>query len=206
MAIHNDEIAAQLAARLTALEGRVTSLEAGQASGASAARVPTPDMPWAVDVLRERRGEPFESPDARGGLVYAGYLRTPGTGLVAWQIERPVPPALRRTWEVAAPVLAALGHPVRLEIVRRLLLGARTSQDLQEIPEIGSTGRLYHHLRELQECGLVESRRRNRYGIAQTKVVPCLVMIAAAAELGVQQPSQAESDGDGDEASHGDPS
>ena len=80
-------------------------------------------------------------------------------------------------------MLAALGNPVRLEIVRRLLLGEVTVQQLQEMPELGTTGQLYHHLRELQAAGLVMQRRRGRYGVAPDKVVPSLIIIAAAANM-----------------------
>lgn len=195
MAGSSDATATSVVARLDELERRVAALEGAAAGAAGARPVPPSDQPWAVDVLRERRGTPYEEGSVSGGLLYAGYLRTPGSGLVAWQVERPLPPALKTTWEVAAAVLAALGHPLRLEIVRHLLLGARTSQDLQQLPGLGSTGRLYHHLRELLASGLVESRRRNHYAVPPAKVVPCLVAIAAAAELGVQAPT-AEGDGD----------
>ena len=92
--------------------------------------------------------------------------------------------ALAEGWEEAAAVLAALGNPVRLEIVRRLLLGGETVQELQEIPGLGTTGQLYHHLRDLQAAGLVTQRRRGRYGVAADKVVPALIITAAAANMG----------------------
>jgi hypothetical protein len=69
---------------------------------------------------------------------------------------------------------------VRLELVRRLLGGARTAQELAEIPEVGTTGQLYHHLRELQSAGLVTQRRRNDYAVPVDRVIPCLVLVAAA--------------------------
>lgn len=183
----DDEHASRLDDRMAALEQRVAILERGVASpghqlagdGSSTA----PDRLWALAVLAERRGEPYESEGARGSLLYAGSLTAPGSGTVAWQIERAVPPILQDAWDPCASVLAALGHPVRLEIVRQLLEGARTSQDLQEIADLGTTGRLYHHLRELQSCGLVVATRRNHYAIPHEKVVPCLVMVAAALEL-----------------------
>lgn len=140
---------------LAALEARVAALE--ERLGAAASRsgavespqavqpptptpqAPAPDRPWAVNVLQQRTGPPFEGDASRGSLLYAGPLLAPGTGLVAWQMERPVPGVFARAWGAAAPVLAALGHPVRLEIVRRLLGGAHSSQELQQIPELGST-------------------------------------------------------------------
>ena len=146
-------------------------------------RSTAPDQLWAVEVLQSRSGPAFEGARAEGSVVYAGAATTPGAGSVAWQIERPVPPLLEHSWEGAAPVFAALGHPLRLEIVRRLLDGAHTSHELQGIAESGTTGQLYHHLRELQACGLITSPRRNHYAIRPEKVVPCLVLVAATAAL-----------------------
>jgi len=77
-------------------------------------------------------------------------------------------------------VLAALAHPLRLEILRRLLLGARTLGELQEIEGTGTSGQVHHHLRELRGAGLVVSQRRNDYAIPAERVVPLLVIVAAA--------------------------
>lgn len=182
----DDRNASDLDDRMAALEQRMAILERGAANPGRRlhdASSTAPDQLWALAVLEGRQGEPYESEAARGCLLYAGSLTAPGSGTVAWQIERPVPSILQHAWDPCAPAFAALGHPVRLEIIRRLLTGARTSQDLQEIADLGTTGRLYHHLRELQACGLVVATRRNRYAIPPAKVVPCLVMVAAALEL-----------------------
>lgn len=56
----------------------------------------------------------------------------------------------------------------------------RTLADLQEIPGSGTSGQLHHHLRELRGAGLVVSRRRNDYAIPAERVVPVLVILAAA--------------------------
>lgn len=116
------------------------------------------------------------------GLRYGGRVTAPGTGTgsVVWQLEHPLPDVLDADLGVAADVLGALGHPLRLEILRRLLLGARTLADLQEIPGSGTSGQLHHHLRELRGTGLVVSRRRNDYAVPAERVVPVLVILAAA--------------------------
>ena len=143
------------------------------------------DRFWALDRLAQRTGPRFESDGVAGSLLYAGHTRTPGGGDLIWQAEHPLPAVLAESWEAAAAVLAALGSAVRLEIVRRLLLGGETVQELQEIPELGTSGQLYHHLRDLQAAGLVTQRRRGRYGVAADKVVGCLIVIAAAAAMAV---------------------
>ena len=142
-----------------------------------------PDRYWALARLAERTGPEFEKEGVAGSLLYAGRATTPGGGDLIWQAEHPLPAVLQEGWEGAAGVLAALGSPVRLEIVRRLLLGGVTAQQLQEIPELGTSGQLYHHLRELQAAGLVTQRRRGRYGVPPDKVVPSLIVIAAAANM-----------------------
>lgn len=135
---------------------------------------------WALEVLRTRSGAPFEEGDMSGSVLFAGAVRAPGAGEVVWQEEHPLPSVLRGGWSDAARALSALAHPVRLELVRRLLAGARTASDLAAIPDLGTSGQLYHHLRELQAAGLVAQRRRNDYTVPADRVIPCLALVAAA--------------------------
>lgn len=171
--------------RLEALERRVERLER-QSNDGRRPEVPGPaGAPaaggfWAVDVLRRRDGAPFTEGDVAGSLEFAGVANAPGVGTAIWQEEHPLPAMLAGNWADAAGALSALGHPVRLEIVRRLLVGAHTTQDLSEIPDLGTSGQLYHHLRELQAAGLVVQRRRNHYAVPTDRVILCLVLVAAA--------------------------
>lgn len=81
-----------------------------------------------------------------------------------------------------AEVLAALGHPVRLALVRRLLTGSATAAELQAAAELSSTGQVYHHLRGLAAARVVEQDGRS-YRVPKTAVVPLLTAILAAADL-----------------------
>jgi DNA-binding transcriptional ArsR family regulator len=171
-----------LGPRLEALEQRVDRLEHAGAATAEPGTLPRPvdDRFWALDVLRRRSGAPFEDGDVAGSVAFAGVARAPGVGAAIWQEEHPLPAMLAGSWADAASALSALGHPVRLELIRRLLAGAHTTQELSEIPDLGTSGQLYHHLRELQAAGLVVQRRRNDYAVPTDRVVPCLVLVAAA--------------------------
>jgi DNA-binding transcriptional ArsR family regulator len=171
-----------LAARVRELERRVALLEGGRA-GPPPRPVVDPERFWALARLAERTGPEFDRDGVAGSLLYAGRATTPGGGDLIWQAEHPLPDVLAEGWEDAAAVLSALGSPFRLEIIRALLLGRGTVQQLQEIPGLGTSGQLYHHLRDLQSVGVVTQRRRGRYGVAGDKVVPCLIIIAAAASM-----------------------
>ncbi len=183
-----------LAGRVRDLERRValleeggpgTSADHGPREERSARPIVDPERFWALARLAERAGPGFERDGVAGSLLYAGRAATPGGGDLIWQAEHPLPGVLAEGWADAAGILAALGSPVRLEIVRRLLLGGETAGELQEIPGLGTSGQLYHHLRDLQSAGLVVQRRRGRYAVAADKVVPALVIIAAAADMAV---------------------
>lgn len=172
-----------LEARVSELERLVALMWEGHSERQPPRSILDSDRYWALARLAERTGPEFEKEGVAGSLLYAGRATTPGGGDLIWQAEHPLPGVLEETWENAAGVLAALGNPVRLEIVRRLLLGGVTVQQLQEMPELGTSGQLYHHLRELQAAGLVTQRRRGHYGVAPDKVVPSLIIIAAAASM-----------------------
>ena len=169
---------------MSELERRVALLEGGGRAGHQPQRpVVDPERYWALARLAERSGPEFDRDGVAGSLVYAGRATTPGGGDLSWQAEHALPDVLAEGFQDAAGVLAALGSPFRLEIIRALLLGWETAAQLQEIPGLGTSGQLYHHLRDLQSAGLVTQRRRGRYGVAYDRVVPCLIIIAAAASV-----------------------
>lgn len=185
--------AASVADRLAALEARLSALE-----GAAAVNPPRPPAGaagqwWILDGLARHDGPAWERADTSGAIAFAGRVHTPGAGDVTWQVEHPAHAPLHLDLAAAAGVLAALGHPVRLALLRALLDGATTVAELNDISGMGTSGQLAHHLRELRAAGLVVSARRNHYAVAPDRVVPILVMIAAAvgpaALLAQQEPA-----------------
>jgi DNA-binding transcriptional ArsR family regulator len=165
-----------LEARLAAVEERLAALER---SGVEPAATP-PSRWWLLDNLTAAGAER----DGVGGSVaYGGITRTPGGGELVWQAEHAVADVLDTELPPVASVLAALGHPVRLELVRRILLGAHTLAQLQQVPGARTSGQVHHHLRELRSAGLVLAAR-NHFTVMAERVVPVLVAVAAAAGPG----------------------
>ncbi|MEQ3550281.1 helix-turn-helix domain-containing protein [Pseudonocardia nematodicida] len=139
----------------------------------------------------ERR---FDAPDTAGGrgtggaaATGAGTVRYSGEvalhGEVSWQIEYDAGAALALDDDARTAVLAALGHPVRVRIIRGLLHGPRGTAELTETAELASTGQLYHHLKALTHAGVVEQDGRGSYRIAPSTVVPVLVLLTAASDI-----------------------
>src|SRR5699024_5984556 len=73
---------------------------------------------WALTALEERLPDP-------GGVVFAGSVTT-GAGQVRFQWGRPTETVLSADWAERAEAVDALGHPLRLAILRRLVDGERT--------------------------------------------------------------------------------
>lgn len=84
---------------------------------------------------------------------------------------------------LVAREFAALASPVRITLLRALLNGPLTSQQLHEELDAGSVGQLYHHLKDLLAAGLVVQPARNRYAIPPSKVVAVCVLMVAAVHL-----------------------
>lgn len=150
-----------LAERLADLERRVRELE-----GTSPAVAPDPD-------------------GTAGTVRYSGETHLQGD--ITWQIAVPVRHTLALDDDPHIAVLAALGHPARARIVRALLDGGPSGTTaLQTAADLASTGQLYHHLRSLTHCGLVEQDARGSYRIPGRAVVPALVLLTAAADVAGQ--------------------
>ena len=128
---------------------------------------------WALEALRRMEGD-------GGRLVFAGTVDTPEAQHFEWQEEHTPAGLMAADWSAVAGTVAALGHPVRLEILRAVLHGAHTARELGELPGLGTSGQTYHHLRELQAAGWVRLVRRNHHVVPGDRVVPLLVLLAAA--------------------------
>jgi DNA-binding transcriptional ArsR family regulator len=175
---------ADLAARLAALEERVRRLEPDLDGPAHPTRPagPTGDggQPsvrerfWALEGLKERL------PAGDGAVLFAGVVPVPAGGWYEWQRGTATGELLAADWSSLSATLAALGHPVRLLLLRQVLSGAGTVAELQERVELGTSGQLYHHLRQLVGAGWLQVAARGRYAVPPERVVPLLVVLAAA--------------------------
>jgi DNA-binding transcriptional ArsR family regulator len=129
---------------------------------------------WALNGLLSRLGA------GQGGVVYAGRYSHPAGGEVQWQMGRPQQALLDEDWSELAPRLAALGHPVRLRLVQLLLNGMGAVADLAAQPGMGTSGQLYHHLRELEATGWLHSSQRGRYALRPERIVALMAVLTAA--------------------------
>lgn len=157
--------------RMAALEARVDRLEATLAD-----RPPAPADPegtfWALEGLKERLPEP-------GGVLFTGAVTLADGHRAEWQQGFDLAGVLDAFDEEAAAALSALAHPIRLLIVRQLLDGERSVAQLGAHEGMGTSGQLYHHLRQLASAGWLRSSSRGRYRVPTERVVPILAILAA---------------------------
>jgi DNA-binding transcriptional ArsR family regulator len=185
--------------RLAALEAQVAALAAQPVStperesapddGVQAARDSqsgAPDLPkrgvlpqrkfWAIDgVLRNAEAAENEA----GGVVFAGQVVLPNQETYAWQMETDARELLAADWTVANAALAALAHPIRLQVLKALIEGKRDTQSLVSLPDMGTTGQLYHHLKELEAASWIRQPRRGEYIVLAERVIPLLAILSA---------------------------
>lgn len=156
-------------ARIEALETRLARLEALLigAPGAAGDTVPGPG-------------------DANGARLRLD-LRTGGDGDrdgADWRRDSPLAALRAADWPGCAVRLAALGHPLRLAILRRALDGPIAAAALLEGDAAGppppSNGQLYHHLRELTATGWLEGAGRGRFALPEGRRGPLLAALALA--------------------------
>ncbi|CAM5542648.1 ArsR/SmtB family transcription factor [Streptomyces purpurascens] len=163
----------ELEARVADLERRLAALEGAHRAGP---RLDESDF-WALNGLKEQLAE-LGADD--GGVLYTGSVRLPTGEPYAWQMGALTEGLLEGDWTAAAESFAALGHPVRLRLLREILGGRRTAAELAELDEVGTTGQIYHHLRQLTGTGWLHTTGRGRYEVPAQRVVPLLVAVATA--------------------------
>ncbi|CAM5551117.1 ArsR/SmtB family transcription factor [Streptomyces narbonensis] len=164
------------------LEERVAELERRMAALEGAER-PVPEAVdatfWALEGFKAELAEAGER-GADGGVLFTGSVRLPTDERYEWQFGALTERLLDEEWAGTADSFAALGHPVRLRLLREILGGRRTAAELAELAEIGTTGQIYHHLKQLTGAGWLHTTGRGRYEVPGARVVPLLVMLTAA--------------------------
>ncbi|MFI7137675.1 ArsR/SmtB family transcription factor [Streptomyces massasporeus] len=161
----------ELEQRVADLERRLAALEGAQRT---APRIDGSDF-WALNGLQE---ELTEAGEADGGVLYTGSVRLPTGEEYAWQMAALTQDLLEGDWTTAAESFAALGHPVRIRLLREILGGRRTAAELAELDEVGTTGQIYHHLRQLTATGWLHTTGRGRHEVPPGRVVPLLTALA----------------------------
>lgn len=156
--------------RLSELERRVAVLEAERLDGPTATPLPAldPEAFWALTGLRSRADRP-------GAVMIVGTVDLP-TGAAEWQEGATTGDLLEEDWDRAAETLAALGHPVRIRLVREVLRGRSTARELTTLEGVGSSGQVYHHLKLLVAAGWLRARA-GTYDVPPERVVPLLTTV-----------------------------
>ncbi|WIM69554.1 ArsR/SmtB family transcription factor [Corynebacterium suedekumii] len=190
MESRSDRTDTDVHARLAAVEARLDALESaleaaptqstptpGTTEPASPTRPGAPtgdaDALWLLDEL-PRRGD---FPD--GSVIFAGDVSIGGRRAV-YQWHRPTHVLVDEPWDDNLDRLAALAHPVRGAILRRLLCAPATVTELVDEHVVSSTGTAYHHLGALQAGGWVAKESGGRHSVRSARVVPLLTIIAAS--------------------------
>lgn len=168
---------AELERKIAGLEGAALApsppAEAGSDSAPSRRlpRVAEDDTFWALNGLLDHAGE-------EGGVVYTGHITPPGAeSPVSWQMGLPSAALEDLNFAEAAPALAALGHPVRLELLQAVYEGTTTVAHLGEDDRFGTTGQIYHHIHALAGAGWLENSRRGHWRVPGQKIIPLLTLI-----------------------------
>jgi DNA-binding transcriptional ArsR family regulator len=168
---------AELERRLAVLEQvaqkQVPLDKAAADTGGGPSPAPGGDF-WALNGLR---GQFADVPS--GGVLFTGTVGLPTKERYSWQYTRTTDDLLDEDWETSADAFSALGHPVRLLLLRQVLKGSRTAAELTRLDGMGTTGQTYHHLGQLTAAGWLEATSRGRYQVPAARVVPLLVLLSA---------------------------
>ncbi|GAA0584552.1 helix-turn-helix domain-containing protein [Paractinoplanes ferrugineus] len=159
----------ELEQRLAHIERRLDALE----TGTPEVTADTGDPYWALTALRGLTTSP-------GAVLFTGLVDLPTGEHYEWQQGVPAEGVLESDWAAPSAALTALAHPARLRILQEVLRGKHATADLQALEDIGSTGQLYHHVRQLVAAGWLRTESRAHYSVPPQRVVPLLVIIAAA--------------------------
>lgn len=174
----DNELAA-LREAVRVLTERVDVLDAQQPTTPAVAESPADsDAFWALAGMQSRLADVPSTTD--GAVMLVGSLTLPTGAPVSWQQSVGTAGMLETEWTERAAAFAALGHPVRMELLRHILSGVHATADLASIEALGTTGQLHHHLRQLLSAGWVRQSGRGNYEIPAARIVPLLACVLGA--------------------------
>jgi hypothetical protein len=111
---------------------------------------------------------------APGGAEVDGAVALEGVERAAEQLA-----GARPDWAEFAGALAALGNPVRLTLLEEISRGRNTVSALSEVDGLGTSGQIYHHLRQLTAEGWLHSPSRGTFAVPPPRVVALLAILEA---------------------------
>jgi hypothetical protein len=171
----NSNPVAELVARIARVEARLDAIEGRPAQAQRDGGEAQPDGSdpfWALHELERRNPRP--------AVLYTGHADTP-EGPVSWQVAFDSAELTDQDWTTQSATLAALGHPSRLQILQLVARGeARTAADLAHAEGLGTTGQIYHHLRQLVSAGWLRSTTKGQHVVPPERVIPLLVILGAS--------------------------
>lgn len=153
--------------RITDLERRVAQLEAH-------IKPPEHQPPALALIEAIKRNDDLVD----GAVTFGGAVDT-GLGHYEYEWSRPTHWITDSPWEDEIARLSALAHPVRGEIMRRLLDAPATVAELVSEGIVSSTGTAYHHLSGLHAAGWV-TKHDGGYTIPAARVIPLMAIITAS--------------------------
>ncbi|GAA4976113.1 helix-turn-helix domain-containing protein [Actinoplanes utahensis] len=159
--------------RLDALERRVADLERLLHREPTPPQTPDPDTFWALEGLIARVGDP-------GAVMITGHVALPDGRAARWQETAGTEDLLDGDWSQHVAALAALAHPARIRLLQHVLHGAATAQDLTRLDGMGTSGQVYHHLRQLVAAGWLQTIGGGRYEVPVARIIPLLTTIQGA--------------------------
>ncbi|MEY9874876.1 hypothetical protein ABH931_004376 [Streptacidiphilus sp. MAP12-33] len=169
----------ELAERVAELERRVADLEAAgsREQPTAVAATPAQDGFWALSAWKQQLAEAELD---GGGVLFVGAVGLPSGKHYDWQMGFGTKDLMESDLSSAAETLSALGNPVRLLMLREILCGRSTVSSLAQVADMGSSGQIYHHLRQMTAAGWLHSSTRGHYAVPAERVVPLLVALAVA--------------------------
>ncbi len=174
---NSTESESNLMERLAALEARVAALESAEPHASESGDAAAHDF-WVVDHLESKKSPQLGAD--HGSVVFGGSVSL-GDRQYAYQWERSTDYLVNRDWDEYTERVAAIAHPVRGAILRRLLSAPATVAELVEESIVSSTGTAYHHIGALHSAGWI-AKLNGHYEVRPSRVIPLLTIIASGEE------------------------
>ena len=156
--------------RVDALESLVNSVPTDSTTSKSSG---TDTKFWAIEKIQEAN-------HPQGSVLFAGVVSLPSGEAVSYQWQRTTEYFTEVDWQANIQRLSSLAHPVRGQILRRLLDAPASVQDLVTEDIVSSTGTGYHHCGELEKAGWIMKSTRSTFQLTPSRIIALLTIISAA--------------------------
>ena len=133
---------------------------------------------WGAELAKAAIGKNYRD----GIITVGGIYQSPADEGHMWSLDYSIKDLLEIDESVIEKVLAAMGHRVRIRLIKSILMRPSTAAELVEQLDLKTTGKAYHHLNMMESADLIHKDSSGKYHLRGHRVSGFFAALVSVAD------------------------